>query len=120
MLKHHLQRKQLCSWKEKESQGRIARVKSIDHRVSSSYLDNLKLSDNLVKFVTKARLQLLECNSLLHLYYPLSYSKRCMRCNFHSDTVSHVLNGCKKSKGAIQTRHNRIVDIIATNLHREK
>ena len=56
---------------------------------------------------------MLECNSQLHIYYPNAYPKSCTRCGFHSDTVSHVLNGCRDSKCAIQARHNRVLDIIS-------
>jgi hypothetical protein len=100
-------------WKEKESQGRLTRASNIDRSVSSAHLVNLKLGDSLVKFVVRARLQLLECNTLLHTYYPASYEKRCIRCGFHTDTVSHVLNGCRCIKNAIQKRHNRVAAIVS-------
>ena len=54
--------------KEKVSQGRIAHADNIDSSLSSSHLVNFLLSDSLVKSVLKARLQLLERNSLLHTY----------------------------------------------------
>ena len=60
----------LDEWKETVSQERIARAVSIDSSLSSSDLVNFHLIDSLVKFVLKARLQLLECNSLLRTYYP--------------------------------------------------
>lgn len=100
-------------WCEKEYQGRVARTENVDRRLSSSYLTNPKLSDVLVKFVAKARVQLTETNSQLHLYYPGDYPRSCDRCGFHSDTLSHVLNGCQESRNAIQSRHNRIMNILA-------
>ena len=104
------------AWQEKESQGRLARVENIDHSLSCSHLVNLHLTDNLIRFIIKAKLQLAECNSLLHTYYPATYRKSCSRCGFHSDTISHVLNGCRESKNAIQKRHNRIVNMVSKNL----
>ena len=115
-LKQNLLQRRLEQWREKKSQGRIGRTKNVDHTLSSAHLTNLHLSDSLTKFITKAKLQLIECDSLLHLYYPSAYSKQCKRCAFHTETLSHILNGCKKSKKQIQTRHNRIVNIIASNL----
>ena len=52
------------------SQGRIARANYIDSSLSSSRMVSFRLSGSLIKFVLKARLQLLECNRFLHTYYP--------------------------------------------------
>ena len=49
----------------------------------------------------------------MHTYYPGEYSRACDRCGFHSDTLSNILNGCPESRNAIQSRHNRIMNIIA-------
>ena len=103
-------------WREKESQGRLARADDINHSLSSSHLTNLHLSDKIVQFVTKARLQLLECNTLLHTYYPAVYTKTCLRCGHASEKVSHVLNGCASSKNSFQKRHDRIVEIVRRNV----
>ena len=84
------------------SQGRLARADSIGSSLSSSHLVNFHHSDSLVKFFLKERLQLLECNSLLHTYYPGTYAKSCSRCGFYADTVSHALNGCRESKNSSQ------------------
>ena len=109
-------RKMLALWKEKEFQGRIARTPNVDSKVSSPHLANLKLDDALVKFVVKARLQLIETNTVMHTYYPAECHRSCDRCGFHSDTLSHVLNGCPESSDAIQSRHNRVVNVIAKTL----
>ena len=108
--------KQLDEWKGKVSQGRIARADNIDSSLSSSHLVNFDLSDSLVKFVLKARLQLLECNSLLHTYYPGTYAKSCSRCGFYTDTVSHALDGCRESKNSIRKRHQRLASIVVQNV----
>ena len=60
----------------------------------------------------KCRLQLLPCQTLLSLYYPHIHNKKCELCNFHSETVSHVLNGCPCFKLMYQDRHNRIVNLL--------
>ena len=109
-----LQLKRMLSlWHEKQHQGRISRTENVDTKLSASYISNMKLSDVLVKFIIKARLQLTETNSQLHLYYPGEVPRSCGRCGFYTDTLSHVLNGCRESSNAIQSRHNRIMNIIA-------
>ena len=60
----------------------------------------------------KSHMQLLECNSLLHKYYPNTYSKSCKICNNPSDTVSHIMNGCMEYKNLYSARHDRIVNHI--------
>jgi hypothetical protein len=111
-FKRHQLRIRVETWRQLECQGRLARVTNVDHSLSSSHLTNLHLSDALVKFIIKARLQLLECNARLHTYYPEAVPQQCPRCGFFIETVSHLLNGCPKSKNSIQNRHNRVLDII--------
>ena len=100
------------TWKSLASQGRVAREISscVDCCLSATCLTNHKLSDELRSFVCRGRLQLLQCNSLLHLYY--NTPKHCYICSFPSDTVSHILNTCPHFKNMYQNRHNRIVDLI--------
>ena len=89
--------KDLEHWKSLTSQGRLCREVNIDNSVSHSFLRNFKLTDSVSQFVYKGRLQLLECNSLLTVYYPDSVSKNCKNCNHPTETASHVLNGCRVS-----------------------
>ena len=107
---------ELDEWKEKVSQGRLARADNTDSSLSSAHLVNFHLSDSLVKFVLTGKLQLLECNSLLHIYYPGTHAKSCSRCGFYADTVNHALNGCRESKNSIQKRHNRLASIVVQNV----
>ena len=95
------------------SQGRIvSQNRQIDHKTSSCFLFNMNLSDTIKQFVLRGRLQLLECESLLHTYYPLTYSKQCKICRHPSETVSHVLNGCTKFKDMYTKRHNRVLEFV--------
>ena len=71
---------------------------------------NNQISGAVRSFVCRSRLQLIECNSLLHLYYGVP--KHCQICKFPSDTISHILNTCPHFKNDYQRRHNRIVDLI--------
>ncbi len=62
----------------------------------------------------------MECNSLLHHYYPQVYAKTCLLCHNPSDTVSHVLNGCMNFCN-MYSSHNRMVNHIhqqVSDIHR--
>ena len=102
-------------WQKLKSQGRVARETKdcVDGRGSGNFLQNPKLHDKLVSFVIKGRLQLLNCQSLLSIYYPHIHTKRCKLCPHPTENVSHVLNGCPRFRNAYQSRHNRIVDILS-------
>ena len=80
--------------------------------LSTAYPSNYTLRDDLTRFIVKSRLQLLECNSLLHKYYPIVYPKECPMCNNPFDTVSHIMNGCRIFRHQYVDRHNRIVSLI--------
>ena len=102
----------LNEWKNKSSQGRVRKSidNVVDHKFSSTFLNNHKLSDDIRSFVCRGRLQILQCNSILHLYY--NADRSCNLCNHPSETVSHILNGCKQLKDMYTKRHNRLVDLI--------
>ncbi|XP_077977516.1 uncharacterized protein LOC144433080 [Glandiceps talaboti] len=111
--KQQLLQQYQSEFKAKSSQGRVTReAGKVNHGVSSTYLNNHKIDDNLRSFVARGRLQLLQCESLMTLYYPESYTKSCKICNHPTETVSHILNGCTKFQKLYQQRHNRIVDLI--------
>ena len=115
-FKQQLIESTIATWKALPSQGRIANVEHVNRSLSYSHLTNLHLSDKLVTFVVKAKLQLLACNSLLHVYYPDRVERHCSRCGFYTETVSHILNGCRSSKSLYQKRHNRIANILIRNI----
>lgn len=108
----HLSLKQLNEWTELEVQGAIIRQNSFDMQCSQEIFKNNSLPEKLVKFVTKARLQIAETNTFLHLCYPNAYQKRCPRCSNPSETISHVLNGCMEFKNFYVRRHNKILKLI--------
>ena len=100
----------------KTSQGRVAREVNgcTDTKSSSAFLSNHTVSDDVRSFVCRGRLQLLQCNSLLHLYYKVP--KSCNLCRHPSETASHILNGCRELKNIYSKRHNRVVDILHTKI----
>jgi hypothetical protein len=106
----------ISEWKLKAWQGRIVReATEIDHKLSNSFLNNVNLKNSIISFVIRGRLQLLQCNSLMALYYPKECTRRCSLCNHPTETVSHILNGCK-FQAIYQARHNRLVDLVATHI----
>ena len=108
----------VACFKTLSSQGRIVRDNEmINHKLSFTFLENLKLNDEIKIFTIKARLQLLECDSILHTWYPLSYQKDCKLCKNPSETVSHILNGCMPLKSYYIERHNRVVSLISSKIH---
>ena len=103
----------LNCWRDLSSQGRYIRESNdIDVKLSMHIYDNHKISDKIRNFITKCRLQLLPCQSLLSLYYPNIHNKQCQMCNCPYETVSHVLNGCQLFKNLYQSRHNTIVNLL--------
>ena len=113
VLKQQLLQRHETQFKAKQSQGRVTReAGNVNHRLSAAYLNNHKITDNLRAFVARSRLQTLQCDSLMSLYYPTAYNKSCKICHHPSETASHVLNGCTKFQRLYQQRHNRIVDIL--------
>ena len=78
-------------WQSMSSHCRVGREISgcPDYRNSAAFLGNHMLSDDLRSFVCRGRLQLLQCNSLLHLYYGVP--KQCKLCDFPYDTASHLM-----------------------------
>ena len=103
----------LTTWESKHSQGRVRReVKDVNWKATQAIFNNQKSHDKLFEFTIKARLQLLNCNSLLHIYFPHIHNKRCNTCNNPHETVSHILNGCTVLRDAYTNRHNRILDLI--------
>ena len=67
---------------------------------------NNKLWKAIKIFTIQSRLQLLECDSLLHTWYLRTYAKKCKLCNNPSDTFSISL------KKIYIDRHNRFVDLV--------
>ncbi len=117
-LKHLAIQRDIALWKEKVNQGRLAReaIEHADMSLSNQHLVLLGLSDRLVQFIIKGRLQLLETQGMLTIYYPDIHNKKCPSCNFPTDTTSHVLNGCMTFRQCYIDRHDRSVDHIHDEL----
>ena len=99
-------------FKALSSQGRVARDSAnyVDPQFTGILLNNTKIASDLISFVYRARLQLLQCNSLMNVYFKTG--RACALCNNEIESVAHVLNGCSKLKSLYQSRHDRVVNLI--------
>ena len=106
--------KTLDSWRELKQQGRLLReaFPKADMTNSNEHLKNTAIWENLTRFITKGRLQLLETNAVNKTYYPGSYPRECTLCGYITDTNSHALNNCRRLKGLYTQRHDRCVELV--------
>ena len=120
MLKQRALKNDENYWHSLRNQGRIARdgMPHADMSVSNQHLKNLDLSDKLVEFVIKGRLQILETQAMLSTYYPRVHENACPACGFRPDTTSHILCNCPVFRGMYIERHDRTVDLIHQQLSR--
>ena len=100
------------------SQGVLAQidVPHADMACSCEHLKNPSINENITQFIVKCRLQLVETYTHIATCYP-EVSRRCRNCNHPSETISHVLNGCRTFLALATKRHNRLVDIIETQVN---
>ncbi len=97
-----------------ETTGEISTSQSADHSVSHSVLMNCSISEDILIFMIKARLQCLPTMYNLSIWYPSKYNSYCLLHENQQDneTVAHILNGCCCYKGLYVSRHDRLVDLI--------
>ncbi len=117
---HRYQHKQ--HWTGLKLQGKLSCLSSGNHSVSHSYLKNTALSEDIVIFTVKARLQVLPTRLNLSIWFPTTQVPHCLHHTSEqiTETLPHILNGCHVYKGMYISRHNRIVDLkvkdISNNL----
>ena len=105
-------------WSNLKNQGRVYReaFPSADAKASNEHLNNLHVNDNLTQFITKGRLQILETQAMLNIYYPDVHDKKCPMCGFIPDTASHVLSSCQSFRTMYIERHDRTVNHLENEL----
>ena len=91
-----------------------------DMSVSNQHLINLDINDKLTQFVTKGRLQLLETQAMLAIYYPQIHDNRCPACGFSPDTTSHIMSSCPVFRTMYIDRHDRAVNHLYAQIKRVK
>ena len=93
-------------------QGSFLNMQRIDSKISNTIHYNWLVSDDLVKFLVKARLNILPTNFTKYIWNRENDPK-CSFCNYKTESIAHVLNGCMKVfKNFYSRRHDRIVDKI--------
>lgn len=101
-------------------QGKLALLQFADHSVSHSVLTNFSISDDILIFMIKARLQCLPTKYNLATWYPSKHKPYCILhpIQQENETVAHILNGCYNYKGLYVARHDRLVDLVAKDLQK--
>ena len=78
---------------------------------SHSIFYNWKVSDLLVKFAIKAWLSLFPTHFTKHVWNR-DNDPPCPFCHQHTESVGHLMNGCREFRIFYNRRHNQIADKI--------
>lgn len=101
-------------------QGPFLCMTDVQLKSSHSIFYNWKVSDLLVKFTIKARLSLLPTNFTKHIWNR-DNDPSCPFCHQHTESIAHLMNGCREFHNFYNRRHNRIADkifeVISGNLN---
>ena len=92
---------------ELRMQGNFIKMENIEQKISHQIYYGWKLSDSLVTFVVRARMNQLPCNQLIHMWNK-EHEKRCALCNHNVESVAHLMSSCRKFKDLYSRRHDRI------------
>ena len=104
-----------CS--ELRFQGKFIGIDAIDRKISHQIYYGWKLSDSLVKFVLRARMNQIPCNQLIN-FWNKDHDKKCSLCTHHTESVAHLMNSCNRFKDLYSKRHDRIVEAIYQKIRR--
>ena len=104
-------------WTGLRMQGKLACLDFADHSASHSMYKNAAVGEDILCFTAKARLQVLPTKYNLALWYPAHHHPNCIMHSGHQlESVAHVVNGCTMYKGLYIARHDRLVDLISSNV----
>ena len=78
-------------------------------------LYNWSIQDSLVKFAITAGLRLLPTTFTLHIWNHENCSMY-PSCRSHTESIAHLMNGCREFLNFYNRRHNRIADKIADEI----
>ncbi|KAI2658189.1 Poly(ADP-ribose) glycohydrolase [Labeo rohita] len=97
-------------WTGLKLQGKLACLSSADHSVSHSFPKNTALSEDIVIFTVRARLQVLPTRLNLSMWFPTTQVPYCLHHTTEqiTETLPHMLNGCYAYN---EMYTDRIVDI---------
>ena len=97
--------------KQLSLQGNYIKMEGIIMKTSHSIFYNWKVDDDLVRFCLKARINILPTNFTKHIWNNEN-NPQCYFCKHATESMAHVLNGCKQFQNYYSRRHNRIVSSI--------
>ena len=92
-------------------QGNFIAIEDIDKKISHQIYYGWKLSDSLVKFILRARMNQLPCNQVIHMWNK-DHEKSCTLCNFRCESMAHLMKLCRMFSDLYSRRHDRVVDAI--------
>ena len=93
-------------------QGVFLQIQNVDEKISNTIHYNWTLNDQLLIFCVKVRLNIRPTNFTLFIW-KRENNPRCSVCNHATESMAHLLNGCKREFGNFYSRrHNRIADYL--------
>ena len=98
-------------------QGNFIKMENIEQKISQQVYNGLKLSDSLVTFVVRARMNQLPCNQLINMWNK-EHEKRRTLCNHNIESVAHLMSSCRKWKDLYPRRHDRIVSTVSEKIQK--
>ena len=102
---------------ELRMQGNFIKMENIEQKISHQIYYGWKLSDSLVTFVVRARMNQLPCNQLINMWNK-EHEKRCTLCNHNIESVAHLMSSCRKFKDLYSRRHDRIVSTVSEKIQK--
>ena len=109
-------RRDLANAESLTLQGPFFCLKNVNMKASHSIFYNWKVNDELIKFVAKARLNILPTNFTTHIWNSDNNPLCPFGCN-KTESMAHLLNGCQRTFGNFYSRrHNRIVKFLGSLL----
>ena len=93
-------------WSSLKLQGKLAKLARADHSVSHTIYNNANISEEILIFCIKARLQVLPTKYNLSLWFPSIHSPHCMLHDppQHPESVAHIMNSCPSLKDRVKSK----------------
>ena len=116
ILYDYIMAKRIEKAKSLNMQGNFLSMEGINNKISNTILYNWNVSDDLVKFCVKARLNIIPTNFNIFIWNR-QHDPKCSLCQHKTESTAHVLNGCHVLNNFYSARHNRIVDEVFKFVH---
>ena len=101
--------------KQLSIQGPYLCLSGIQLKSSHSVLYNWSIQDSLIKFAIKVRLSLLPTNFTMHIWNREN-CPMCPFCRSHTESIAHLMNGCRECHNLYNRRPNCIADKITDEI----